>query len=351
MKKIILLFTILNILTANLFSKDRAPFYIFTDTKLYSKAIEEQKLNERYSVFKVKLEDDYISQRYDLYRGNEETSKRLIDLKTGNEVILDGLTGFKTFDTSGDFKVPVYVRNGWPQFYLEPDLKSLAFSDQEFRYISPFYNGTAIVTYFNPPVSAIINTKGKIIRNDIKYSAGYFTEGLVAVTLTNGESVFLDTKGKAVITIPKGYELNCDYAPDFEFHEGYVSLATKEKENRKSIIIDKNGKITGQAENIFIYHCKDGLFPFIYCNEPNKYGFMDNKCTIIIPAVIPKETRHRPQYFENGELNFKFNGRQVTMYKNGEVYDWNGHKINLQDPNTNDPFYWQRLNGQIKPAQ
>jgi hypothetical protein len=177
-----------------------------------------------------------------------------------------------------------------------------------------FTNGAAAVFYQNK--WQIINKKGDVISDDLKYSAFEYPEGLglvqepfwegkygfinlageveipmqfdyaysfsdgLAVVNINGKFGYIDKKGNMV--------LKPQFKRAFSFSNGLAAVHT---ENNKYEIIDKTGKVIGRS----YYAFKDGViengllrvvsYPVVNNYSVVKNGFVDIKGNIVIPLI------------------------------------------------------------------
>lgn len=314
MKKVFFIFTILSILLSNFaFSEvvENCDFFV-TETKCFERAEKIESLNNRYVTFKF-VNDE----------GNLEY--RIKDLETERETILANFYYVPPFDNSDDFAIWVYRRYGG--FYLDKDLQKVAFPNLQPHICggSVFYkNASVVMTETN---YILIDAKGNIILNDIDETPMKFSEGLLAVTLSNGKSGCINTKGEMVFEIPYEYRPRRNLI-DYYFSDGLLTLSNCDFENHKSAVMDLNGNIIGET-SYFLGNFHDGLATFITkrANRITYFGYMDKNCNIIIPAVLKKEEGHALPQFANGFTKVEYCEKTFKMDKIGKLYSLENGKL------------------------
>ena len=137
-----------------------------------------------------------------------------------------------------------------------------------------------------------------------------FSEGLACVYV-GGENCpieFIDHKGNTII---KGYSGDCLYYEEFYFHNGI----SKVKDNDgNSLWIDIKGKVVKAPQNADFYEKKEKSYTF---EENGKYGIKDSLNNIIVAA---KYSNIR-DFSEGLAVAYLFNGETVCGYVDKDGHD------------------------------
>ena len=152
-----------------------------------------------------------------------------------------------------------------------------------------FVNGVSLIlTYYDDIHKlgySIMNKKGETLVSGIKQAGERYFEGLIPVLFFNGESGYVNEKGKMVIKVPL-YEdprmLGIRISPslNYNFFEGVAFIQT---EKDRWYLIDKKGnkKELPQEYDFTMGGYSNGLT--VVQNNEHKFGYVDKNFELVIP--------------------------------------------------------------------
>lgn len=245
-----------------------------------------------------------------------------------NIVLVDTETGrTKKIEVTENIKWPYgsdknHYASGW--YYVAEDFKSRTLEKADFLRTYPFVNGRALVMKKAPDgysgvIYEIINEEGKTILGKIKDCAEYFSEGLLAVELMDGTSGFVDEEGKLIFVCDFDIP-NTSVAPkpciNYKFKDGWAII--KSDKDYKWRIYNPDGSFLNFPESYETecYAFQEDLLPvYKIVNGEKKYGYMNKKLELVIPAVLQKA-----EQFINGYAMVRFKDKDGIMDKKGNIY-------------------------------
>lgn len=163
---------------------------------------------------------------------------------------------------------------------------------------------------------SIANMRGKIILTDIEQAHSVFSNGMLAVIMTDGKSGFVNKKGEMLIETSFYIEPD-DIGPRktpvirYFFKDNYSLVKNAEK---KWVQYSLKGEKKSFPDNIIPadYCYENGLVPILN-KETMKYGYMNHDFEIIIPCEFDEAHGFCGQY-------------AIVKYKNEEaIVDMGGH--------------------------
>lgn len=302
MKKVLLVLALSVVGLMSVYSVEEGCFEL-TDSKLYSKARGVRVLNERYVTFSCENE-------------NGEYEKRIKDLVSQRETILSDSSSVFPFALEEKFNI--LIRDRYSDFYLTPDLCENPFEDCPYYLKYPFSGGSAIVS--DNKKFWLIDVYGNVIRDDIECSSGYFSEGMVLVTLKSGECCTINPAGEVLFSVPACYLPDKGF--DYEFSDGVMVLSNGSYNgSHKNAVMDVEGNILFESE-YYLSNFSDGVAACSRHEEKFKitYGYVDKNNNMVVPMVFKGEQGRVLPSFVNGYANVVFRGKKVKVDKTGKLY-------------------------------
>lgn len=224
------------------------------------------------------------------------------------------------------------------QGYYKEDFKTPAVvpkSDQIHYFRTyPFRNGRAVAGVYiidkDEYDIQVIDSKSNIICSDIAACTKTYSEGLLAATMNDGTSGFLDESGKLVFKCPFFVHYQTAggaYVPptvNGHFNEGKAVVETAENQ---WAIYDKSGKKydwpdgVQKANAAYASHVdgeefKSGLLLVVKKeNGTRKYGYIDHECKVAIPCIFEQAFD-----FMNDYAIVRLNGTDGVIDREGNFY-------------------------------
>lgn len=183
-----------------------------------------------------------------------------------------------------------------------------------------FVNNLAVAIKFGSgkPTFAVINRNNEDIVQNLRQAANNYSEGLLAVVLSDGKSGFIDEKGKLVLEVPL-YEDYRNTGPktttilnSYSFNEG-VALIQTEKDRWS--IVDKKANILAipSEYELVTRSYSNGLV--VVKNGEGKYGYMDKNARLKIPCRFSYASNFTGKY-----APVRLDERDAVIDVKGNIY-------------------------------
>lgn len=170
--------------------------------------------------------------------------------KNGKEVVKEEYPADARLSRIYEGTYWVYFNEKYQLYNIDNPKKPII--DNEFATATDFHSGVAVVGNPNQQIR-IINTDGKIVATlgkDIKRCYAFTDEGYAVIVNTDNKHGLIDTKGNIAIT-PAYAEL--------ETPSDGLTLARKESDDNKVLILDMKGKKQGEINRDKYYLLNNGF--------------------------------------------------------------------------------------------
>ena len=236
-----------------------------------------------------------LSPQYEKITRNEEffffcyDSTGKIDIYNSTVKLIHSLPEDTSITRYSDYEYLVKEKSSKP-FYLL-NLKTGEISDyeksKEYVWNYSYVDGLALVLEMNAKNAdySIVDKKGNVVLQNIEQANFYYSEGMLAVQMSDGSSGFVDKTGKFVIKTSFYRNLE-DEGPrkspsiQYFFNEG---LAIVQSEKDVWEIFDTKGKKVQIPDSIQVVARYFSNKLVVIVDKNNKYGYMNPKAEVAIP--------------------------------------------------------------------
>lgn len=184
----------------------------------------------------------------------------------------------------------------------------------------PFFWGenlAVVIKGSSYPSFSVIDRNENTVISNLKQAGFCFTEGLLPVILKNGQSGYINKKGKMVISVPLYEDIRMGGPKISPILNYYFSngVAVFQKEKDKWCLIDRKANIKELPEN---YILKTRLYSkglTVIEDTNSKYGYLNKNAKIAIPCIFDSASNFIGEY-----AAVAFQGKDAIIDTKGNIF-------------------------------